>query len=56
MFYLVLPPPAPEFGTPLPTPLLRPAPLSDLGIVGRKPNTTTTDAAAETSALSANVL
>ena len=53
MFYLVLPPP-PEF--PLPTPLLRPAPLSDLGIVGRKPITTTTDAAAETSALSANVL
>ena len=55
MFYLVLPPP-PEFGIPLPTPLLRPAPLSDLGIVGRKQNTTTTDAAAETSALSANVL
>ena len=55
MFYLVLPPP-PAFGIPLPTPLLRPAPLSDLGIVGRKPNTTTTDAAAETSALSANVL
>ena len=55
MFYLVLPPP-PEFGIPLPTPLLRLAPLSDLGIVGRKPNTTTTDAAAETSALSANVL
>ena len=55
MFYLVLPPP-PGFGIPLPTPLLRPAPLSDLGIVGRKPNTTTTDAAAETSALSANVL
>ena len=55
MFYLVLPPP-PEFGIPLPAPLLRPAPLSDLGIVGRKPNTTTTDAAAETSALSANVL
>ena len=55
MFYLVLPPP-PGFGIPLPTPLLRPAPLSDLGIVGRKSNTTTTDAAAETSAQSANVL